>query len=303
MTDKQEHNDEIRSMSRKFEAISTTDRNSNSHDRPEEDSPSRMTLRASRHQEEVRHTDVSSLSSHEAHRDIPERIIFVVDTVRETDCTPFEIGSGAKFPPLHMIKRVVEVFISAKGSINKKHEYAIMKLSDDTCQWICDFTDNPKILVNHLDRIEEVQVEENSTRYDLTECFRLINEKVDVEWSSRRPKSLTRVILIYARSHCIPQFSDSKCFTTLMENSHFFTDVVYVHEKVTEDNECEEVYTKLGELDVKQNSFIFEVARNPANLHNTMAKLLAHPLQRPKQDDTCYVPQCLGDISDIQTNV
>ncbi|XP_015122748.1 BRISC and BRCA1-A complex member 1 [Diachasma alloeum] len=303
MTDKQDPNDEIRSMSRKFEAITTTDRNSNSHDGPGGNSPSVINVRTSRNHEEVRQTaDGLSLSLQRVRKDIPERIIFVVDTVRETDCTPFEIGSGAKFPPLHMIKRVIEIFISAKGSISKKHEYAIMKLTDESCQWVCDFTDNPKTLVNQLDRIEEVQVEENSRRCDLTACFQLIDDRVELEWSSKEPRSLTRVVLIYSRSHCIPDFSDSRSFTALMENPHFFTDVVYVHEKVNEGNECEEVYTKLGELDVKQNSYIFEVARNPANLHNTMAKLLAHPLQRPKQDDTSYVPQCLED-TDVQTNV
>ncbi|XP_011300948.1 BRISC and BRCA1-A complex member 1 [Fopius arisanus] len=296
MTDKQEPNDEICSMSKKFEAITTTDKNS--HDRAGGNS----SLIISSIQQEMRQDSEEFFLSRGAKKDIPERIIFVVDTIRENDCTPFEIGSGAKFLPLEMIKRVVEIFICAKGTISRKHEYAIVELTGDIVHWLCDFTDNPKSLINHLDRVEDVALEENSRGCDLTECFQLIVKKIDLEWSSREPNSLTRVILIYSRSHCVPGFSDPTSFRTLMENPHFFTDVVYVHEPVTDENECEEIYTKLGELDVKQNSYIFEVGRNAAALHNTMAKLLAHPLQRPKQDDTSYVPQYL-ETHDIQTNV
>uniref|UniRef100_A0A6V7LHV7 BRISC and BRCA1-A complex member 1 n=1 Tax=Bracon brevicornis TaxID=1563983 RepID=A0A6V7LHV7_9HYME len=294
MSDKFDTKDEILQISRKFEAISTADHSINSNNQP---SPSMSTSSPVSQDTQRRITAETMSTTIQYAPNLPERVIFAVDTVREDDCTQFEIGSGAKFSPLTMIKRVIEVFICAKASFNRKHEFALMKLTERSAEWICDFTDNKKNLFNHLERIEDIQVSSETTAdYDLTPCFEIVERNL--------PRThLTRVVLIYTRSHCLPMFSDFQQYEMLMSLSKFFTDVLYVHERPTDDNECEDVYLKLGELDIRHDSYIYEVARNAATLHNTMAKLLAHPLQRPKQDDTSYTSAWRENSPELQTNV
>ena len=50
----------------------------------------------------------------------------------------------------------------------------------------------------------------------------------------------------------------------------------------------QEIYKFINELDMKNNSYIFEVSRNPTKLFDSMAQLLAHPLQRQPQDMLTY---------------
>ena len=44
----------------------------------------------------------------------------------------------------------------------------------------------------------------------------------------------------------------------------------------------------LCNLDGKERSYICEASKNPGKIFESMAKLLAHPLQRCKQKDSFY---------------
>lgn len=47
-------------------------------------------------------------------------------------------------------------------------------------------------------------------------------------------------VLIYGRSHCLPQFLQGKeLFNYLTQSPHFVLDVLYTHEPPTDDNKCE----------------------------------------------------------------
>ena len=46
--------------------------------------------------------------------------------------------------------------------------------------------------------------------------------------------------------------------------------------------------TMLCNLDGKERSYICEASKNPGKIFESMAKLLAHPLQRCKQKDSFY---------------
>ncbi|KAH8034886.1 hypothetical protein HPB51_003173 [Rhipicephalus microplus] len=50
----------------------------------------------------------------------------------------------------------------------------------------------------------------------------------------------------------------------------------------------EEIFNAFVALDDHLQSYMFEVSRNATKLHNCMAKLLAHPLQRPQQHIAHY---------------
>ncbi|XP_017877734.1 BRISC and BRCA1-A complex member 1-like [Ceratina calcarata] len=234
----------------------------------------------------------------------PEKILFIVDTVRERTCTPFKLTTGASYTPLVMIKRVIQHFVCIKSIIQRSHEYALMILNSNSAQWICDFTSNINSIIDHLNLInedfperkeedqEQEEVEEERL-YDLEQMFDKVQERLTLPAKKRMPLASTfvvRLILIYSRSNCIPKFltNDKTILHALAKNPHFFLDVLYVHEPPTQENLCEEIYSQLAMLDTNNFSYILEVGRYAAKLHDNMAKLLAHPLQRPSQSDVCY---------------
>ncbi|EZA61177.1 hypothetical protein DMN91_004632 [Ooceraea biroi] len=235
---------------------------------------------------------------------LPEKILLVVDTVREQQCTPFKLGTGAMYPPLFMIKRVVENFVGAKSTIQPgMHEYALMTLDSQDAFWLCDYTSNTKTVLNHLEGITENVSDEEQQTYDLGQLFEAIHARIAMP-ARHQPSFVSRVILIYARSNTIPKFHTSrKYLENLTENPYFFLDVLFVHEPPEDDNMCEAVYAEIATLDTTSFSYIFEVGRNAAKIHDNMAKLLAHPLQRPPQRDTSYTLYSTTAAREVHTNV
>ncbi|CAL1676681.1 unnamed protein product [Lasius platythorax] len=236
---------------------------------------------------------------------LPEKIILVIDTVREQQCTPFKLGTGATFSPLYMIKRVVENFVGAKSTIQPGvHEYALMSLDSRGASWLCDYTSNVKSLVNHLESIAEDSPNEERRTYDLGQLFETIHARIATPATNQPPLFVSRVILIYGRSNAIPKFhSGQKYLENLTENPYFFLDVLFVHEPASDDNLCEAVYAEIAALDTTSYSYIFEVGRNATKLHDNMAKLLAHPLQRPLQKDAFYTFISNTAAQEVHTNV
>ncbi|KAJ7419282.1 BRISC and BRCA1-A complex member 1 [Willisornis vidua] len=79
----------------------------------------------------------------------------------------------------------------------------------------------------------------------------------------------------------------------MLQCPYFFFDVVYIHNGVEEKEEetsWKEMYSFFSSLDTKGTNYKYEVSLSgPAvELHNCMAKLLAHPLQRPFQSHAAY---------------
>lgn len=229
---------------------------------------------------------------------LPEKILFVIDTAREQNCTPFKLSKGASYMPLLMIKRVIENFICIKSVIRNSHEYALMTLNSDGVQWNCDFTNRTDTIIDHLDLINEDVIEDDQNSYDFGPVFDTIQKKVllPVEeiHDTIRPTFIVRIILIYSRSNSIPIFETGKEFLDAVREKYFFIDVLYVHEPPSLENASEEIHSKMAALDIKNDSYIFETGRNAAKLHENMAKLLGHPLLRPHQRDACYtIPDIL----------
>ncbi|EGI60318.1 PREDICTED: BRISC and BRCA1-A complex member 1-like [Acromyrmex echinatior] len=235
---------------------------------------------------------------------LPEKILFVIDTVREQQCTPFKLGTGAIYLPLFMIKRVVENFIGAKSTIQPGvHEYALMSLDSYSASWLCDYTSNTKTIINHLESITEDVPDEEQKTYDLGLLFEVIHSRIAMPGRSQ-PTFTSRVIFIYGRSNSVPKFhTGQKYLENLTENPYFFLDVLFAHEPPSDDNMCEAVYAEIAALDTTNFSYIFEVGRNAAKIHDNMAKLLAHPLQRPPQKDASYTLYSMTANQEVHTNV
>ncbi|XP_044012287.1 BRISC and BRCA1-A complex member 1-like [Aphidius gifuensis] len=314
MSDSQDQNEEVHSMSEKFENISTSDSNLNNLNRTFKHesslSPRSSTCKmntsinspASRCQKYDYSKDERNLLNNPI-KNLREKIIFIIDTVEESNSTKFELSSETKhYSALSMIKHSIEMFYNAKIVLNNNHEFAIMTLTKNSCNWLLDFTNDKKTFLNCLENIEQInQDDSKNSTFDITDCFRNIITHVDFENLIKPPTQVIRAIMIYSRSQCdVGMESDLKSFGQLLRQPLFYLDILYVHETPTDDNNCEVIYKSLVNLDIKSNFYIFEVGRNATFLHNHMAKLLAHPMQRPKQQDTCY--QVFdGIINDDQT--
>ncbi|XP_017757188.1 PREDICTED: BRISC and BRCA1-A complex member 1-like [Eufriesea mexicana] len=237
---------------------------------------------------------------------VPEKILFVIDTAREKNCTPFKLSTGASYMPLFMIKRTIENFVHIKSLIQHNHEYALMVLNSHNSRWICDFTNNTNTIINHLNFINEDLLNEDQKSYDLEQLFDKVQQKLPLPTKKHDtvvPTFVIRVILVYSRSISIPKFHISnKSIESLRKNPYFFIDVLYVHEPPCSENLCEEIYSEIAALDTTNFSYILEVGRNAAKLHDSMAKLLAHPLQRPSQKDVCY-SICSSGSQEICNNI
>lgn len=219
----------------------------------------------------------------------PEKIILCLDLSSEMDQPQFKMGNGSKHTPLEMAIRALRIFIQSKTMINPKHEFAIVLLAD-TVIWYHDFTSDTRDLISALDDVTETRP---CHSFSMTSLFDLIAEKIElpeVEHSSIIScPYVVRTVLIYGRSQCVPDFSCSKeSQHHLVQSDYFFIDIFYIHELPSVENNCEAIFDLLCDLDEKGTAYIFEVCRNATRLHDSMAKLLAHPLQRPAQKDTHY---------------
>lgn len=310
--DNQDSNDEIHSMSQRLQSSATIDNTSNSsspqsvtrltnYPQPGMESRNNVTtMQEGRRSLITPKPEIDEPVRNLPELNLPEKITLVIDVTKEENCTEFKLGNGATYMPMYMIKRVVEIFIGAKSLINKNHKFAIASLSSDSIKWLCDFTSNVKTVITALDSLVDEPIDEEESSFDLGHLFEALHANV----LQKDADHVSRVVLIYSRSNCIPTFESTRMFFDFLSNNAYFVlDCLYVHEPPGDDNKCEDIYAELTALDVKNLSYILEVGRNATKLHDNMAKLLAHPLQRPLQRNACYTI-CVPRIAEeVQTNV
>ncbi|XP_041273267.1 BRISC and BRCA1-A complex member 1-like [Onychostruthus taczanowskii] len=114
------------------------------------------------------------------------------------------------------------------------------------------------------------------------------------------PPFVVRTILVFGRPRCQPHFCGGEHVKKLLQCPYFFFDVVYIHNGLDEkedESSWKDMFGFFGSLDTKGTNYKYEVAlAGPAlELHNCMAKLLAHPLQRPCQSHAHYALLDGGD--------
>ncbi|XP_008545482.1 BRISC and BRCA1-A complex member 1 [Microplitis demolitor] len=310
MSVKNESGDEVTIVSRQLESF-TTDSNQSYQEsnRPKSNLSMSSAMSPVDHQHHLDDKLKMPKSCHEKNYlidgkvpviNVPEKILFIIDTTKEATITPYEFESGKTIPPLKLIKRAVEMFIHAKSTINRSHEFAIMTLSAESPSWLCDFTNNIKQVINVLNSITDSPLgDEDQHICDLTQCFGMALDKIDLQQHPTIPTYVTRVIFIYGRSQIITSISDPVCFDLLVKHPHFFLDALFVHEPPSDDDDCEKIYGELQRFDTKENSFILEVGRVSAALFSSMARLVAHPLQRPKQNETDYNISLPNNSTDV----
>ncbi|PSN51169.1 hypothetical protein C0J52_06071 [Blattella germanica] len=222
---------------------------------------------------------------------VQEKIVLCIDLTEDPNSTYFKLGDGTKYPPFYMIRRVVEIFINSKNLINKNHEFALVVLQSDSAAWLRDFTNEPRDIISVLNDISD---NPQGEIFDLTSLFDVIKNHVTLppaveDRTVCPPKYVVRAVLLYARSHCVPKFLHGRDSLKFLLSSDYFTlDTLYIHEDPSETNKCEEIFNVLYELDDRGFSYVLDVPRNTTKLHDSMAKLLGHPLQRPVQKVAYY---------------
>lgn len=192
---------------------------------------------------------------------------------------------------MNMIKRVLDFFIYSKHAINKKTEFALLIMKNTETIWVQNFTNNLKEILNSIEHMIPEQSTEET--FDLQKVFDILKQKVEIpEYRQDScilpPSNVVRMIVIYGRSNCFPVVpQDDEYFLFLKKQLYFYIDIVLAHEEECALYKCEEAYDALQDLD-NGYSYVFEVSRNAAKIHEFIAKLLAHPLQRPLQKKTDY---------------
>lgn len=213
---------------------------------------------------------------------IPEKIIFVIDRAQDEEFTPFETKDTA-FTPLSMLKRALNIFLKLKVTMGKKHEYAVIVLNENNAELILNFTSDVRKIWNVIDKVTECQVEDTFSMNCVFEEILALVEVPEIIDAELPPEYMVRVIMLWNRSYTFPQLYRDDAIGKMLSNPYFICDVLMTHETIDKSNHCGKIFSLLQEIDIKGKSYFLPVARDTKRLHNCMARLLSHPLQRPLQ--------------------
>lgn len=220
---------------------------------------------------------------------VPEKIILGIDVCFAEQLTVYRLADGTVYSPINMIKKILEFFVHLKLSINSKTQFALMIMKNDEVMWLTKFTSNIKDIIHNIDSMKAVIC--TCDTFDFTEMFDLLLQEITIpEYNDDNllpPPYIVRCIILYGRSNCIPQIPSNTSFNLLKSQTYFFIDILLLHDEDCVANNCEKIYDILQNFD-NGYSYVFEVSRNATKAHDCMAKLLAHPLQRPLQKNTKY---------------
>jgi len=112
-----------------------------------------------------------------------------------------------------------------------------------------------------------------------------------LDWNQRGPADtpdfIYRVIFVYSRSNVIPEFiPGDTTHQQFLKSPLFFFDALYLHAKQTKENNPQEVYDFITDIEGQdEKSYFFETSISNKRLQQNIATLLAHPLQRPAQGE------------------
>lgn len=222
----------------------------------------------------------------------PEKVIICLDLSEEMSLPKLESFNGSKTNALNISQKMIEMFVRTKHKIDKRHEFALVVVNDDAL-WLSGFTSDPRELCSCLYDLETNVCES----FNLEDLLNLIRQKIELPMTENvqtvPPPYVVRTVLIYSRHAGPLQFNPSEAFSKMLQSPYFFFDVVYLHNGMDEQGDetsWRENYTSFCNLDSKGMCYRYEVSLcGPAiELHNCMAKLLAHPLQRPFQSHASY---------------
>ncbi|KAM4883783.1 BRISC and BRCA1-A complex member 1 isoform 2-T2 [Sylvia borin] len=236
----------------------------------------------------------------------PEKVILCLDLAEEMALPKLESFNGARSNALTVAQKMIEMFVRTKHKIDKSHEFALVVVNNDAT-WLSGFTSDPREVCSCLYDLDTVMCQS----FNLDGLFNLIQQKIELPVTDNvqtiPPPYVVRTILVFGRPGCQPHFCGGD-HVKLLQCPYFFFDVVYIHNGLDEkedESSWKDMFGFFGSLDTKGTNYKYEVAlAGPAlELHNCMAKLLAHPLQRPCQSHAAYALLDGGDSPDSEATV
>ncbi|XP_023699674.1 BRISC and BRCA1-A complex member 1 [Paramormyrops kingsleyae] len=222
----------------------------------------------------------------------PEKVIICLDLSEEMSLQKLESFNGSKTNALNVSQKMIEMFVRTKHRIDKRHEFALVVVNDDAL-WLSGFTSDPRELCSCLYDLETNACDS----FNLEDLLNVILHKMELPLMENvqtiPPPFVVRTLLIYSRHAGQLHFNPSEAVRKMLQSPYFFFDVIYLHNGADEhgdESSWKDIYASFGKLDSKGMCYRFEVSLSaPAiELHNCMAKLLAHPLQRPFQSHASY---------------
>ncbi|XP_054645733.1 BRISC and BRCA1-A complex member 1 [Dunckerocampus dactyliophorus] len=237
----------------------------------------------------------------------PEKVIICLDLSEEMCLPKLESFNGSKTNALNISQKMIEMFVRTKHKIDKRHEFALVVVNDDAL-WLSGFTSDPRELCSCLYDLETNVCE----TFNLEDLLNVIRQKIELPLMENvqtiPPPYVVRTVLIYSRHAGQLQLNPSEAVSKMLQSPYFFFDVVYLHngaEDQGEETSWRDNYTAFCNLDSKGMGYRFEVSLSgPAiELHNCMAKLLAHPLQRPFQSHASYSLLEGDEVQDVEATV
>ncbi|XP_056133281.1 BRISC and BRCA1-A complex member 1 [Lampris incognitus] len=237
----------------------------------------------------------------------PEKVIICLDLSEEMSLPKLESFNGSKTNALNISQKMIEMFVRTKHKIDKRHEFALVVVNDDAL-WLSGFTSDPRELCSCLYDLETNVCES----FNLEDLLNVIRQKIELPMMENvqtiPPPFVVRTTLIYNRHVGQLQFNPSEAVSKMLQSPYFFFDVVYLHngaEDQGDESSWRDNYTSFCNLDSKGMCYHYEVSLSgPAiELHNCMAKLLSHPLQRPFQSHASYSLLEGDDPQDIEATV
>uniref|UniRef100_A0A3P8WMY5 BRISC and BRCA1-A complex member 1 n=1 Tax=Cynoglossus semilaevis TaxID=244447 RepID=A0A3P8WMY5_CYNSE len=238
-------------------------------------------------------------------------VIICLDLSEEMSLPKLESFNGSKTNALNISQKMIEMFVRTKHKIDKRHEFALVVVNDDAL-WLSGFTSDPRELCSCL---YDLETNGNKTHSLLLTSFLILfsrRQKIELPLTENvqtiPPSYVVRTVLVYSRNAGQLQFNPSEAVSKMLQSPYFFFDVVYLHNGVEEQGDetsWRDNYTSFCNLDSKGMCYRFEVSLSgPAiELHNCMAKLLAHPLQRPFQSHASYSLLEGDEPQDIEATV
>ncbi|KAM9832090.1 BRISC and BRCA1-A complex member 1 [Neosynchiropus ocellatus] len=237
----------------------------------------------------------------------PEKVIICLDLSEEMSLPKLESFNGSRTNALNISQKMIEMFVRTKHKIDKRHEFALVVINDDAL-WLSGFTSDPRELCSCLYDLETNMCDS----FNLEDLLNVIRQKIELPSMENvqtiPPPYVVRTVLIYSRHAGTLQFNPSEAVNKMLQSPYFFFDVVYLHNGVDDQGDetsWRDNYTSFCNLDSKGMCYRYEVSLcGPAiELHNCMAKLLAHPLQRPFQSHASYSLLEGDDPQDVEATV
>ncbi|XP_032094259.1 BRISC and BRCA1-A complex member 1-like [Thamnophis elegans] len=222
----------------------------------------------------------------------PEKVIICLDLSEEMSHPRLESFNGLKTNALNICQKMIEMFVRTKHKIDKSHEFALVVVNNDVT-WLSGFTSEPREVCSCLYDLKTILCKS----FNLDGLFNLIQQKTELPVMENiqtiPPPYVVRTILVYSRPACQPPVVMTEQMKKMLQCPYFFFDVLYIHNGIEEKEEevtWKETFAAFSNLDAKGTNYKYEVSLSgPAvELHNCMAKLLAHPLQRPFQTHASY---------------